>query len=95
MIGDIIGNVVGSNYEFRNIKAKQFELFSKAVAIQTTASCLWPRPTGCCMAMSPLSIMRTGKKHILMLVMGEPSHHGWTWPFMGTTVLTALPVTIP
>ena len=29
MIGSIIGDIVGSVYEFSNIKTKDFELFSK------------------------------------------------------------------
>lgn len=35
MIGAIIGDIVGSIYEFDNIKTKDFELLTKNVYLQT------------------------------------------------------------
>lgn len=37
MIGAITGDVAGSRFEFRNYRAKDFELFSKNVFSQMTA----------------------------------------------------------
>lgn len=34
MIGAIIGNIVGSRFEFNNINTKEFELFTKIAVLQ-------------------------------------------------------------
>lgn len=39
MIGSIIGDIVGSIYEFHNIKTKEFPLFQTGLTIRMTAFC--------------------------------------------------------
>ncbi len=36
MLGAIIGDIIGSTYEFNPIKSKEFELFSPEAARRTT-----------------------------------------------------------
>jgi hypothetical protein len=44
MIGAIAGDIVGSVYEFNNIKTKRFDLFSQAASSPTTRSSPLPWP---------------------------------------------------
>ena len=49
MLGAIAGDIIGSEYEIKNIKTTEFELFSERSAFtDDTASVLRP---GCCCAM--------------------------------------------
>ena len=41
MIGAIVGDVVGSVYEFNNIKTKDFPFFQQRAVLLTTRSVLW------------------------------------------------------
>lgn len=45
MIGAIAGDIIGSVYEWDNIKTKKFVLFLKGVFSPTTQYSPWPWPT--------------------------------------------------
>ncbi len=47
MIGAIIGDIVGSIYEFDNIKTKTFPFFSKKRSLQMTVFSRWRQQNGC------------------------------------------------
>lgn len=49
MLGSIVGDIVGSIYEFNNIKTKDFVFFAEQMEFTDDTFSLSPLPTGFCM----------------------------------------------
>ena len=61
MIGAIIGNIVGSRFEFNNINTKEFELFTK--------DCSFTDDTICTIAIADAIYRKIDYKDVLSLIL--------------------------